>query len=61
MAARYVSQSIKRTEDPPLLMGRAHFMGDLRLPGLRAVAFLRSPHAHARLVSIDVRAASARR
>ena len=59
MAARYVSQSIKRTEDPPLLMGRAHFMGDLRLPGLRAVAFLRSPHAHARLVSIDVRAALA--
>lgn len=28
-------------------------MGDLRLPGLRVVAFLRSPHAHARLVGID--------
>jgi carbon-monoxide dehydrogenase large subunit len=54
MAAHYVSQSIKRKEDPPLLMGRAHFMGDLRLPGLRAVKFLRSLHAHARLVAIDV-------
>lgn len=54
MAARYVSQSIKRKEDPPLLMGRAHFMGDLRLPGLLAVKFLRSLHAHARLVAIDV-------
>src|SRR5438093_12758734 len=55
MAARYVSQSVKRQEDPPLLMGRARFIGDLRLPGLLAVKFLRSPHAHARLVDINVR------
>ena len=53
MAARYVSQSIKRQEDPPLLMGRARFIGDLRLHGLLAVKFLRSPHAHARIVRID--------
>ncbi len=59
MAARYVSTSVKRKEDPPLLMGRAHFIGDLRVPGLLAVKFLRSPHAHARLVAIDVRAALA--
>lgn len=57
--ARYVSQSVKRTEDPPLLMGRAHFIGDLRLPGLLAVKFLRSPHAHARVVHVDVHAAAA--
>ena len=50
---RYVSTSVKRREDPPLLMGRARFMGDLRLPGLLAVAFLRSPHAHARIVALD--------
>jgi aerobic carbon-monoxide dehydrogenase large subunit len=55
--ARYVSRSVKRTEDPPLLMGRAHFIGDLRLPGLLAVKFLRSPHAHARVLRVDVRAA----
>ena len=59
MAARYVSQSIRRTEDPPLLMGRAHFIGDIRLSGVRAVVFLRSPHAHARIAAIDVRAALA--
>ncbi len=59
MAPRYVSQRVKRQEDPPLLMGRAHFIGDLRLPGLLAVKFLRSPHAHARLVDIDVRDALA--
>jgi carbon-monoxide dehydrogenase large subunit len=57
MAGRYVSRSVKRQEDPPLLMGRAHFMGDLKLPGLLAVKFLRSPHAHARVVGIDVRRA----
>jgi carbon-monoxide dehydrogenase large subunit len=57
--AGYVSRSIKRTEDPPLLMGRAHFIGDLRLPGLLAVKFLRSPHARARIVAIDTRAALA--
>jgi carbon-monoxide dehydrogenase large subunit len=56
MAARYVSTSVRRREDPPLLMGRARFMGDLKLPGLLAVAFLRSPHAHARIVEIDTRA-----
>ena len=59
MAGRYVSRSVRRTEDPPLLMGRARFIGDLRLPGLLTVAFLRSPHAHARLGEIDARAALA--
>jgi aerobic carbon-monoxide dehydrogenase large subunit len=59
MAGRYVSQNVKRQEDPPLLMGRARFMGDLRLPGLLAVKFLRSPHAHARVVAVDVRRAQA--
>ena len=53
MAGRYVSTSVKRREDPALLLGRARFMGDLALPGLRAVAFLRSPHAHARIGEID--------
>jgi carbon-monoxide dehydrogenase large subunit len=59
MATRYVSTSVTRREDPPLLMGRARFMGDLRLSGLLAVAFLRSPYAHARIVEIDVRDARA--
>ncbi|HEX5813710.1 MAG TPA: xanthine dehydrogenase family protein molybdopterin-binding subunit [Methylomirabilota bacterium] len=59
MAGPYVSRSIERTEDPPLLMGRAHFMADLRMAGVLAVKFLRSPHAHARLVDVDVRAALA--
>src|SRR6266852_5166961 len=59
MPARYVSTSVKRTEDPPLLRGGAHFIGDLRMPGLLTVAFLRSLHAHARIVEIDARRALA--
>jgi aerobic carbon-monoxide dehydrogenase large subunit len=59
MATRYVSTSVKRREDPALLMGRARFMGDLALPGILTVAFLRSPHAHARIVEIDVKDARA--
>src|SRR5262245_20300340 len=55
MAGRYVSRRVKRQEDPPLLMGRAHFIGVLKLPGLLAVKFLRSPHAHARVVDVDAR------
>ena len=43
----------KRNEDPRLLTGRALFVDDVELPGMLHVAFLRSPHAHARLLSVD--------
>lgn len=57
--AGYVRTSVRRREDPALLRGETPFMGDLRLPGLLTVAFLRSPHAHARLADVDVTAARA--
>jgi carbon-monoxide dehydrogenase large subunit len=44
----------KRNEDPRLLTGRALFIDDLELPDMAHVAFLRSPHAHARLDRVDV-------
>jgi carbon-monoxide dehydrogenase large subunit len=59
MPPRYVSTSVRRREDPPLLTGRGRYLGDLRVPGLLTVAFLRSPHAHARIVALDTRAALA--
>jgi carbon-monoxide dehydrogenase large subunit len=40
--------SLKRLEDPRLLRGQGTFVEDLRLPGVRHVAFVRSPHPHAR-------------
>ena len=50
---RWVGQSVPRKEDPKLLTGRAGFIGDVVLPGMLHGAVLRSPHAHARILSID--------
>ncbi len=59
MTTRYFGQSIKRNEDPRLLTGQALFVDDVHLPGMMHAAFLRSPHAHARLGAIDTREARA--
>src|SRR3954462_10550775 len=50
---KYVGQSIKRTEDPRLIKGLAHYVDDVRLPDTLHVAFVRSLYAHARINAID--------
>src|SRR5438552_7217423 len=50
-------QSIKRREDPRLITGRGVYVDDVKLPGTTYAAFVRSPHAHARIRSIDSSAA----
>ena len=57
LARRYMGNSVPRKEDPTLLTGHSNFTDDIRLPGMLHMAFLRSPHAHARITSIDVSAA----
>ncbi len=52
-----VGQRLKRREDPRLVKGAARFMDDIVLPGMVHAAILRSPHAHARITSIDTSAA----
>ncbi len=55
----WVGQSIPRVEDPSLLTGRGRFIDDLGVrPGTLHAAILRSPHAHAKIVSIDTEAAN---
>ena len=49
-----IGQSVSRFEDPRLLRGEGCYVNDLSLPGQVHLFFLRSPHAHARIVSIDV-------
>ena len=49
----YIGQSIIRKEDARFLTGRAAFVDDVTLPGMLHAAFLRSPHAHARVTGID--------
>jgi len=58
-ADSYIGQSVIRPQAARLLAGRGVFTDDLRLPRMLHVAFLRSPHAHARIVSLDARAALA--
>jgi len=53
-------QSIRRLEDERFLTGRGHYVDDREVaPGTLHAFFLRSPHAHARLLSVDTAAASA--
>jgi carbon-monoxide dehydrogenase large subunit len=52
-----IGAAIPRVEDARLLSGQGRYVADLELPGMLHAAFVRSPHAHARIVSIDTRAA----
>src|SRR6267143_2974822 len=54
-----IGRSLPRQEDPRLLRGKGQYVGDVVLPGLLHLAVVRSPHAHARIAGIDVRAARA--
>jgi carbon-monoxide dehydrogenase large subunit len=53
MGAKYFGAAVRRREDPRLLRGDGRFIDDVVLPGLLHAAFLRSPHAHARLARLD--------
>ncbi|HEX4191678.1 MAG TPA: hypothetical protein VHY80_01220, partial [Stellaceae bacterium] len=52
-----LSQSVPRTEDPRLLRGGGRYAADFFLPKMAHAFFVRSPHGHAKIASIDVRAA----
>jgi aerobic carbon-monoxide dehydrogenase large subunit len=52
-----IGQSLARKEDWRLLTGTARFLDDLHAVGELHACFVRSPHAHARIVSIDAAAA----
>ncbi len=57
--ATYVGRPLKRFEDPRLVTGQGSFVDDLRLPGMLHAVVLRSPHAHARILSLDAAPARA--
>src|SRR5213080_1505907 len=59
MGARYFGAAVRRREDPRFLRGEARYVDDVTLPGMLHAAFLRAPHAHARLARIDTVAARA--
>ena len=57
MAQTYIGAPIARKEDVRFLTGKASFVDDVKQPGMLHAAVLRSPHAHARVLSIEPQAA----
>ena len=57
MTTRIFGSGIRRREDPRLITGQATYTDDIKLNGMAHAAILRSPHAHARINSIDTSAA----
>ncbi len=55
-----IGESIKRKEDARFLRGKGNYIDDIDLPNMLHMAILRSPHAHARIKSIDTSAAGAK-
>jgi CO/xanthine dehydrogenase Mo-binding subunit len=58
-ARRSIGKSINRVEDPRFLRGEGRYLDDIVLPHMTHAAIVRSPHAHARIVSIDASRAEA--
>ena len=54
-----IGKPLRRKEDMRLLTGRGRYSDDVNLPGQAYAVILRSPHAHARIRSIDTAAARA--
>jgi carbon-monoxide dehydrogenase large subunit len=52
MSSHGIGASVPRKEDDRLMRGQGEFVADIRLPGMRELAFVRSPLAHARIHAI---------
>jgi carbon-monoxide dehydrogenase large subunit len=48
-----IGQSVSRFEDPRLVQGRGNYTDDVQLPGMAYGVVVRSPHGHAKILSID--------
>jgi 2-furoyl-CoA dehydrogenase large subunit len=55
-AFRYIGRPRRTKEDGRFVAGRGRYVADIRLPGMKHVALVSSPHASARILSIDTRA-----
>ncbi|WP_067216330.1 xanthine dehydrogenase family protein molybdopterin-binding subunit [Stappia indica] len=55
----YIGRTVPRPNARRLVEGRGRYVDDIVLPRMLHVAFVRSPHAHARILSVDTQAAAA--
>lgn len=51
--AKYIGARVQRVEDPKFIRGSGQYVGDMALPRMVQLAFIRSQHAHARIKKID--------
>jgi carbon-monoxide dehydrogenase large subunit len=58
-ASQWIGKPLRRLEDARLLTGQGRYTDDVRPEGAAHIAFLRSPHAHARIAKLDVTVARA--
>ena len=56
---KLVGERVKRREDPRLIQGRGTYVDDIKIAGMRHMAFKRSDIAHGKIRSIDTKAAAA--
>ncbi len=56
-AGDFIGKNVRRIDAPSKVSGRLKYAGDMTMPGMLHVQVLRSPHPHARIVSIDTSAA----
>ncbi len=56
---QFIGANVRRLDAPSKVSGALRYAGDTVMPGMLHVAVLRSPHPHARIVSIDTSAAEA--
>ena len=54
---KWVGQAMRRKEDPRMITGQGRYVDDVVVPGMLHMAVVRSPEAHARIVSIDTEGA----
>ena len=59
MGVEGIGQSVIRKEDKRFITGKGKYTDDIRLHGMTHAHFVRSPHAHARVKSVDTSAALA--
>lgn len=58
-AGDYIGKTVRRIDAPSKVSGKLKYAGDMTMPDMLHLQVLRSPHAHARIVSIDTSAAEA--
>ncbi|HMM77111.1 MAG TPA: xanthine dehydrogenase family protein molybdopterin-binding subunit [Gammaproteobacteria bacterium] len=52
-SGKWVGRALKRKEDRRLLVGEGQYVADMKLPRMVYAGFVRSPHAHAKILEID--------